>query len=608
MRNNNNSVFQKFRQDFLKIMVWQLFASGLILILIPLNTLAVSDDIDKSNLLKKYAPVLYFHAEEKIFPWGINSMLDNADLKKIRNERKAYMPLRPKDLSSNNGDQLYLDLRTIIPYHDGVTTSDIINKTFKKYAFKVYGRRIDPNSDPSHIFLQYWLFYPFNHWYNDHEGDWEMIQIRYSKDRQEPDQLTTSHHHSGTVVKWNQVAKIKGTHPKIFVAKGGHGNWPTSGNHSVGKIWQIVGIFRDKTSENGMVLFPEDIVDIVSDKKQKYNLEDVSDEPRSSWVYWNGRWGDTKVLFWGSKGPESPGVHQQWKDPVSWGNKPQKSSFWVYFGSPGNLHIYDPYGNHVGLDEKAQKNAGKIEGNIPGTYFYVPSSDQVPKTCAWINTSEDLRFEIKATRSGTFNFSFDFDPGLARENGEEAAIRVMFKEIKIDKGGTATIKVQSAKLSKRLEAIMKEKPLTEESPVSTELNSTELELEKMANKTRLYIKQKSKKNVAYIMEEELAELDAMLMNRSTKKSTTKSGTDKTDLDLEELELENMAEIVRLSKQLVTKKGADRVNEELKEAEDAFKGVNLLERLLKPIFIMTIDLNGDGTIDEYRQPDKISWMM
>jgi hypothetical protein len=51
---------------------------------IRINTFAVSGDIGKSNLLKKYAPVLYFHAEEKIFPWGINSMLDNADLKRVR--------------------------------------------------------------------------------------------------------------------------------------------------------------------------------------------------------------------------------------------------------------------------------------------------------------------------------------------------------------------------------------------------------------------------------------------------------------------------------------------------------------------------------------------
>ncbi|NIT36405.1 MAG: hypothetical protein GTN49_07880, partial [candidate division Zixibacteria bacterium] len=26
--------------------------------------------------------------------------------------------------------------------------------------------------------IQYWFFYPFNDWVNDHEGDWEHINVR----------------------------------------------------------------------------------------------------------------------------------------------------------------------------------------------------------------------------------------------------------------------------------------------------------------------------------------------------------------------------------------------------------------------------------------------
>ena len=511
MINKDISFFQKFRQEYDRSISWLLLTFGIILISIPLNALITSGNIAESNLLKKYAPVLYFHPEEKIYPWGINSMLHNADLKKLRNKRKAPLPVNPKHLFSNNSDNLYLDLRKIVPYYDAVNNQHTLNKTFGKFPFRVYGRRIDPQENSTHIVLQYWLFYPFNHWHNDHEGDWELVQIRYSKDRREPDQLTTSHHNSGSVIAWNKVSKIKGTHPKIFIAKGSHGNWPTSGNHAVGKMWRKVGIFRDKTSESGLVLYPGDILNNVGEKKRKYILENISDLPRSSWIYWNGRWGDVKVLFWGSKGPKSPGIQDKWNNPIKWGNKPAKSSFWVYFGSPGYLHIYDPYDNHVGVTQKGRKDTiGKIEGNIPGTYFYIPSSDEIPKNCAWINTSEDLRFEIKATRSGIFNFSFDFDPGSSGQSEEKIAISVIYRDVKISKGGIATINVPSKKLSKRLEAIMTEEPIKDKGPGSTELESTELELENMIKKTRLYIKQKSKKNVSDIMEEELAELEAML--------------------------------------------------------------------------------------------------
>jgi len=613
MINNDISAFQKFRQEYGGCIFLLLLTFGLILILMPLNSLAASANIAESDLLKKYAPVLYFHPEEKVYPWGINSMLLNADLKMLTNQRKVHLPVNPKHLLSNNSDKLYLDLRNIVPYYDPVSNLNPSNKPFRKFPFRVYGRQVDPQKNSTHIVLQYWLFYPFNHWLNDHEGDWELVQIRYSKDRHAPDQLTTSHHHSGTVIAWDKVSKIKGIHPKIFIAKGSHGNWPTSGNHAVGKIWRKVGIFRDKTSENGMVLYPDNIIVKTDGKKGKYLLENISDLPRSSWIYWNGKWGDVKVLFWGSKGPESPGVQDKWKDPIKWGNKPAKSSFWVYFGSPGYLHIYDPYGNHVGSTKKSQKETiGKIEGNIPGTYLYVPSSDKIPKDCAWINTTEDLRFEIKATRSGNFNFSFDFDPGSAGQSKYKIAISVLYKDVKIDKGGTATIKIESAKLSKRLEAVITEGPTKEKDPgsaelESTELESAELELENMINKTRLYIKQKPKKDVSDIMEEELAELEAMLKDGSMKRSAKKRSADEADMNLAELELENMAEIARLSNKLIRKKGFDLVDEELAEIDDSLQGANLMERLLKPILIMKIDLDGDGTVDEFRQPDKISWM-
>jgi len=109
------------------------------------------------------------------------------------------------------------------------------------------------------------------------------------------------------------------------------------------------------------------------------------------------------------------------------------------------------------------------------------------------------------------------------------------------------------------------------------------------------------------MEEELAELEAMLKDGSMKRSAKKRSSDEADMNLAELELENMAEIARLSNKLIRKKGFDLVDEELAEIDDSLQGANLMERLLKPILIMKIDLDGDGTVDEFRQPDKISWM-
>ena len=50
-----------------------------------------------------------------------------------------------------------------------------------------------------------------------------------------------------------------------------------------------------------------------------------------------------------------------------------------------------------------------------------------------------------------------------------------------------------------------------------------------------------------------------------------------------------------------------MDEELAETGDTLKEGDLLERVLKPILIMKIDLDGNGTVDEFRQPDRISWV-
>jgi hypothetical protein len=264
----------------------------------------------------------------------------------------------------------------------------------------------------------------------------------------------------------------------------------------------------------------------------------------------------------------------------------------------------------VGLTKKGAKDV--MEGNIPGTYFYVPASGSVPRDCAWINTSENLRFEIKATHSGSFHLSFDFDPGTMGHGEEKLAISVIYDNIKIAKGGIARINVPSEKLSQRIEAILSEAPMGKEPSgqgdfESTELESTELELEDMIKKTRSYLKQRPKKTAYEIMEEELAELEAMLEDRSLESPGRAKSVHEADLRLTELELENMAEIARLSNELLSKKGIDRADEELTEMVETIKGTNVLERLLKPVLILNVDVDGDGTVDELKQPDKIFWM-
>lgn len=603
-----NSVSGEVQQGYGRPIFWRLLTFSLILILISLNVSGDSsvrsiaeNRLIVADMLEKYAPVFYFHPEEQIYPWGINSMLDNSDLKKLKDSREVNMPVGSNVLSSYNNNECYLDLRNMVPYDDDQNIVAGLQTMYSGKPYIIYGRLVDSEKDPEYIVLQYWVFYPFNDWHNDHEGDWEMVQVRYSKSKREPDQMTTSHHHSGSKLEWGEVSKIDETHPKVFVSKGSHGNWPTSGTHSVGRIWSVVGVFRDKTAEDGMVLYPSSLLRIPGGKKQKYTIVDISSVTRTDWALWNGKWGDVKTTVWGSQGPISPGWTDNWKDPVKWGDKPASSSLWVYFGSPGNMHIYDAHGNHVGLTRPDDKFAmGKVEGSIPGTYFYATASEEVPKDCVWINTSEDLRFEVVATRSGTFNLSFDLEPAFERQDLEKVFFSVRYNDVKISKGGTAKLEVELSKLEKRIEASFAER-LKGGSGMG-EMDSVERDLNRIAEDARK--RKLRREETAKRMEKELDELEKTLKDSSMKISEEKRDSGARDLTLAELELENMAEIARLSRKLVRKEGVDRVDEELAELEDTINGTNMLRRLLKPVLIMKVDIDGDGTVDEFRQPDEI----
>ena len=144
--------------------------------------------------------------------------------------------------------------------------------------------------------------------------------------------------------------------------------------------------------------------------KKPYELIRISDE--TILAKWLGKWGDINQIIPGSKGPDSPvnidytmwptEEFLRWHQPVEWGNSlpeeegPSHSQYVAYAQSTildiVSLHAYDESRLHVGETE-----TGQIEVEIPGTYFYVPSyASDDNKEWMWIDSSGDLRFEIKA--------------------------------------------------------------------------------------------------------------------------------------------------------------------------------------------------------------------
>jgi hypothetical protein len=118
--------------------------------------------------------------------------------------------------------------------------------TFKKMlaesrTFQYYGRVVRENG---WIVLQYWYFYPFNNWRsgffgaNDHEADWEMVNIYVYEDDKgavQPSWVAyASHNFSGDDLRrhWDDPEVQKaGEHPIVFVGGGSHASYFQDGEY-----------------------------------------------------------------------------------------------------------------------------------------------------------------------------------------------------------------------------------------------------------------------------------------------------------------------------------------------------------------------------------------
>ena len=367
--------------------------------------------------LEKYAPVLYFHPEEDYYTDSIDSMLNESDLMFRWNNGSRELNLSgPVGESQLPGPSTtgkhYLDMwnATPAPLGESWRAEKPDPGRFTSYPLTVYGRQVEKTYEgDDFIVLQYWFFYPYNNWHNCHEGDWERIQIILYEANETPQRMTFGQHWGGDTVPWDSISNslVAETHPKVFSARGSHASYSDVGSYDM-----IVGY--DYTSDTGLVSYPINYVnesDIPSDNKKGYTLVAITYEP--PWVKWSGIWGYYVPGRTGGRGQSGcPGPANLtvnkinvWNNPIEWADDPGSPSIVGTATGPATgsvrLHAYDSNGNHTGLNE-----TGWIETEIPGTYFYIPASNQSDAELMWIYTEENLTFTIEASEDGECNFTF----------------------------------------------------------------------------------------------------------------------------------------------------------------------------------------------------------
>ncbi|MHA1265252.1 MAG: Vps62-related protein [Candidatus Helarchaeota archaeon] len=282
----------------------------LAMIFLPQNTVYAADtdgdgidNILEDQLLTRFAPRLFFTSGENFYPIDANFSISTSELYRWSGGAHVLVDANPSEASlTGYTDQHFL--KSKFASYETLRTNYQANEALLGY--KIYGHVLD---ESGFRYIQFWFFYAYNDGpINQHEGDWEMIQIQcYTNNT--PIAAQYSQHHSGESAAWVEVEKT-GDQPHVYVARGSHANYfrPYQGK---------VGTENDIVDNNGKVL-----------TNATYTIENLGELGTplngNNWIDFQGRWGnwasyaDANAGFAGPRGPGWGENLEKFTTPTSW--------------------------------------------------------------------------------------------------------------------------------------------------------------------------------------------------------------------------------------------------------------------------------------------------
>ncbi len=169
--------------------------------------------------------------------------------------------------------------------------------------------------DDGKTVIQYYYFYPFNDFANNHEGDWQSINVIVtSRDTATADIDEIDYKFHGKGLTYTSIGgrlfnpqthfapAEGGTHPVVYVGAGSHGGYPTGGNYP---------LFADEDMTKDGIVLSTNVKDTKLGIAQSYDLvllpepdtTNTNNMGLSSAMSWLGadvRWGTLEVTSPGS--------------------------------------------------------------------------------------------------------------------------------------------------------------------------------------------------------------------------------------------------------------------------------------------------------------------
>jgi hypothetical protein len=281
---------------------------------------------DRHNLLQRFMPILYFHADEAWAPVAVERFLRLA-----RHERQTARgvwtrmttPLPTSTVGCTFTPCYRLNLACALTA--GASCYEKSAATLSDWQHPViYGRVLDvPAGTPTvagisgtaRYLVRYWLFYSLDDWrsrgerlWQAHEGDWENITVALDANTN-PIFAAYSQHCAGTVRAWSKVTHMQ-THPIDYVALGSHANYftPTSSpTQFLRCVYRNVAIADRSKARRLVNAVQSGITDRTGTahalgppigQQTPLQLVDLS-ATLAAWGYFPGRWSEGEFLWIG---------------------------------------------------------------------------------------------------------------------------------------------------------------------------------------------------------------------------------------------------------------------------------------------------------------------
>jgi hypothetical protein len=265
-------------------------------------------------LLRRHRPLLQYDSLESFRADSVATICELAGRGRCNSLHRADGTLIAAAAPSGREARLELDFLRGQSYPNGepVRGGDYLDecggshaadalaaRTLPGHADIVYGR--GRRDGEGRLWLQYWFFYYFDDkgllGLEQHEGDWEMVQLRLGEGMA-PDAATFARHAGAERLSWEEVELAdSGEGPALVVhpARGSHAPLPRAGSFEAPLV-------PDHNDGLGQRLRPA-LIAIADDGP--------------AWVLWPGRWGSTRRReFFEADSPRGPREQPQWWDPA----------------------------------------------------------------------------------------------------------------------------------------------------------------------------------------------------------------------------------------------------------------------------------------------------